>query len=131
MVQSSITNRRNSFRVKVLAMLATVPSTPSSDVDHLKGHYRRVLKQWSDVNISTSGISFRSKWGYNCDDMLAMHIKPFIGETMAALAKVVRTDVTGDVVTVAARFIQLTPESERNLSTLVLECQRKEGVVSK
>jgi|SRR5208283_2951857 len=130
MDQTTICNKRETYRVNTLALIACVQLSTSDDSnDLLTDHLRRVRRRWLDVNLSIGGISFPDKWGwgYNCGDLIQMYIEPLSGQPVVAVAQVVRRDSPANgVATVASRFLRLSPEAERKLSFTVLDCQRKQ-----
>lgn len=128
MDQATICNKRETYRVKTLALIACVPLSTSNDSnDLLTDHLRRVRRRWFDVNLSIGGISFPDKWGHDCGDLIGMYIEPLSGQPVVAVAQIVRRDSPDNgLATVAARFLRLDPEAERKLSSAVLDCQRKQ-----
>ncbi len=129
MDQTTICNKRETFRVNTLALIACVPLSTSDDTsDLLTDHLRRLRQRWIDVNLSIGGISFPDKWGwgYDCGDLIQMYIEPLSSQPVEAVAQVVRRDSHDNgVATVALRFLPLSPDADRKLSSAVLDCQRK------
>ncbi|MGO9015123.1 MAG: PilZ domain-containing protein [Dissulfurispiraceae bacterium] len=130
MDQATLCNKRQTYRVNTPALIACLPLSTSGDGDDLlTDHLRRVRQRLFDVNLSIGGIAFpdRFGWGYNCGDLIQIYIKPLSGPPVTAVAQVVRRDNADDgVATVAAKFLQLSPEAERKLSSAILNCQRKQ-----
>ncbi len=135
MDQASICNKRETYRVKTLALIACVPlSRSDAGNDFLTDHVRRVRQRWVDVNLSIGGISFPDKWGwgYDCGDLIQISIEPLSGQAVVAVAQVVRRDSNDNgAANVASRFLRLSPEAERKLSSAVLDSQRKQCSVKR
>ena len=133
MDQATISNKRENYRVKTLALIACIPISTSEDSnDILTDHLRRGTERWVDVNLSIGGISFPDKlgWDYDCGDLIQMYIRPVSGQPVVSVAQVVRRDSPDNsVATVAARFLRLSPEAERKLSSAVLDCQRQKSSI--
>lgn len=121
-------NHRESYRVWELVAFASVPVYRPDIDDFVADQLRRFVKKWTHVNLSMCGVSFPSKWIYKVDEIIAVYIRPLKGQAITALAKVLRVDTEDDRVTVSAQFLRLTPDNERYLSSLVLDCQREECV---
>lgn len=130
MDQATISNKRADYRVNTLALIACLPFSASDDRNELSfDHLRQVRQRLFDVNLSIGGIAFPDKfgWGYDCGDFIQIYIKPLSGQPVVAMAQVVRreNDDNGEA-KVAAKFLQLSPEAERKLSSAILNCQRKQ-----
>jgi c-di-GMP-binding flagellar brake protein YcgR len=132
MEQDTISNTRSSYRVKMPVKLARVQSLPDNDGEHTKERFRWAKERWVDVNVSMGGISFPSKWRCDCGDLIEIEIKTSEGQIITASAKVVRVaGADNEAAIIAARFLRLTLEDERKLSSLVMDYQRRECITKK
>jgi|SRR5208283_1084348 len=132
MEQATISNARSAHRVNIPAKLARVPALSDNDGERTKGIFRWAKERWVDVNISMCGIAFPSKWRCDRGDLIDIDIKTSEGQIITASVKVVRvTGVDDEAAMISARFLRMTLEDERKLSSLVMECQRRECITKR